>query len=225
MAGPKQFPKAVGDTVFNDDIVPDVIKGDGTTVLATDYGLPSSRIGTIIRATDTLMSRPFVEFTVSTTTVVPRFSAYAEIGCCGGAGAGGGGDYGKNFNAPGGGGGGGSNYLFTTANVTPGNSLTLTVGAGGAANGWAAGSPGGTSTVNGGTFVFNASGGGGGGSSRNAYAGAGANGANPGVAGSYQAGGAGGTTTNGGANGSPGIGYGQNGTPGGAGKIKIRYYN
>lgn len=229
MAGPKQFPKAIGDTPYNDDILPDVIKADGTTILASDYGLPSSRIGTIIRATDTTTSTPFINFTVSTSTSVPRFSAYAEIGAAGGSGAGGGGDYGKNFNGPGGGGGGGSNYAFTTTLVSPGDSITIVIGAGGTCYGFNPGSPGGSSSVTTPLGTFVAGGGGGGGPSRNAYGGAGANGANPGTSGSYQVGGIGGTSTNGGNNGGPGGTY-NNGNPspgafGTAGKVKIRFYN
>jgi len=156
---------------------------------------------------------------------------------CGGGGAGGSGDGGQNNDGPGFG-GGGSNIISQTYSVVPGTVLSISVGeggtglggTGGTARGGLAGRP---TTVTGTGVSFNAVGGGGGGSHPQwgtngevspgvldtiRRAGAGANGAN---SGSYPAGG---TSTNGGANGGDGGPYNQQaGQPGQNGKLTITF--
>lgn len=138
---------------------------------------------------------------------------------CGGAGPGGGGDGGANYNGPGAG-GGGANLISGAYSVTPGQVLTVTVGAAGTPPSFNAqtGTNGIPSTVSG-TGVSFATGAGtaGAGYYAGRAVGIGANGANNGsIPG-------GGTSTNGGANGGSGGGREQGGNPGDNGRVVINY--
>lgn len=141
------------------------------------------------------------------------------ITACGGAGPGGSGDGGTTYNGPGGG-GGGANLISDAYAVTPGQVLTVTVGAAGTPPTYASqtGSNGIPSTVTG-TGVSFATGAGeaGRGYYAGAAGGAGANGANSGGVPTA------GTSTNGGANGGSGGGYYQAGNPGQDGRVVISY--
>ena len=150
---------------------------------------------------------------------------------CGGGGAGGSGDGGANNDGPGFG-GGGANLVTETLAVSPGDVLTVTVGAGGLGRlgGGYAGKP---TTITGPGVNYNVAGGGGGG----AWFGWGGPGEiSPGVLDTTNRGGFGfngandgsrptaGTSTNGGADGGRGGNYNQqHGSPGESGKLTIIY--
>jgi hypothetical protein len=137
-------------------------------------------------------------------TVPPNVFSITVTGH-GGAGGGGGADGGSGFGG-GGGGGGGANRISQTFAVTPGQVLDITVGRGGAggAGPYGTGGTGLPSTVTGTGVSFTAGGGGGGtngGNSGTGFSGIGANGANYSTSSRIQAGG---TSTNGGADGGNG---------------------
>jgi hypothetical protein len=161
----------------------------------------------------------------TTKATVPPFVFSITVTGHGGAGGGGGADGGSNFKG-GGGGGGGANRISQTFAVTPGQVLDITVGRGGAGGGgpYGTGGTGGTSTVTGTGVSFTAgggTGGTGGGNSGTGFGGIGANGAN--YTSSFRVN-AGGTSTNGGANGGNG-GATKNaaGAAGQNGKVTVLY--
>tara|TARA_R110000772_G_scaffold8737_2_gene28922 strand:- start:2950 stop:3660 length:711 start_codon:yes stop_codon:yes gene_type:complete len=175
---------------------------------------------------------------------VPEGIYSISVSGCGGGGAGGSGDGGANNDGPGYG-GGGANIITASYSVSPGDVLSILVGAGGTGAFGARGIAGSPTMISGAGFCFFAAGGGGGASWNGwgpgdqlspAYlnpctglsvaaveggvyrGGLGANGANGG--GRPTAG----TTTNGGANGGTGGNYNmQGGTSGGVGKLSITY--
>jgi len=116
-------------------------------------------------------------FASSGSFVVPDYVNRIRVRAWGAGGGGGGGDDNANF-YPGGGGGGGS-FADGILSVTPGETLTITVGAagvGGAALNAGAGfgtAGGDTKVLRGATPIFTAGGGGGGGGGSNGAAGAG----------------------------------------------------
>jgi hypothetical protein len=137
-------------------------------------------------------------------TVPPNVFSITVTGH-GGGGGGGGADGGSGFKG-GGGGGGGANRISQTFAVTPGQVLDITVGRGGAGGPgpYGTGGAGQPSTVTGTGVSFTAGGGGGGTNGSNSgtgFGGIGANGAN--YTSSFRVN-AGGTSTNGGANGGNG---------------------
>lgn len=163
---------------------------------------------------------------------VPAGVYSINVTACGGGGSGGSGDGGANNSGPGWG-GGGSNLISSVLSVTPGQVLTLVVGAGGLGSYGGGGKAGYPTRVTG-TGVSFISAGGGGGASKDGWGptgeispgvldtvyrgGAGANGANSGVRPTA------GTSTNGGANGGEGGPYNmQAGGNGGNGKLYITY--
>jgi hypothetical protein len=172
-------------------------------------------------------------FTTPGTTnfTVPDGIYSISVQGCGGGGQGGNGDGGANNDGPGGG-GGGSNLITNTYSVTPGLVLTVTVGRGGSEN-LGDGENGLPSTVVGTGVNFSAAGGqGGGGRSgwnggTGARVGLGANGADYPNYNIFSQ--AGGSSTNGGANGGLGGNYNRSdeqarrGFPGGNGRINISY--
>lgn len=159
------------------------------------------------------------------TFTIPNGVTSITVSGCGGGAGGGGSDAGANYNGNGGA-GGGSNIISQTITVTPGQVLSITVGAGGAGGGvYASGTAGVASTVSGTGVSFSAAGGGANNgyvvnSGINGLAGLGANGAN------YQEPRprttAAGTSTNGGANGGSG-GVRGSGGAGQNGKLTITY--
>lgn len=158
---------------------------------------------------------------VSTWTVPVGVTSISVI-ANGGAGGGGGGDAGKNYNGNGVG-GGGANRKTQTIAVTPGQKLTITVGAGGAGGPVGGDGIDGTPSSITGTGVSFTTGAGthGGGYYTGRETGIGADGANNGNNALF--GGAGGTSTNGGANGGAGGGFKRAGGIGGGGKVYITY--
>ncbi|MDO5764128.1 MAG: hypothetical protein Q4P84_00300 [Elusimicrobiales bacterium] len=184
-------------------------------------------------ATATTSSHGSTTITASGTWTVPTGIRSIDIFCVGGGGGGGGayvtrtgssGSYTVDCRAGGGGGGG---YVATKKNiaVTPGTSLTVTVGAGGSAGkylystnstttgGPVTGGTGGTTSVkNGSTVLCSASGGIGGGSGTNAT-----NGGNGGSGGGRGANSSSSSAGNGGSNGGNGIGATTSGTTYGVG--------
>lgn len=158
---------------------------------------------------------------VSTWTVPVGVTSISVI-ANGGAGGGGGGDAGKNYNGNGVG-GGGANRKTQTIAVTPGQKLTITVGAGGAGGPIGGDGIDGTpSSITGAGVSFTTGAGThGGGYYTGRETGIGADGANNGNRALF--GGAGGTSTNGGANGGAGGGFKRAGGIGGGGKVYITY--
>jgi len=100
--------------------------------------------------------------TVGTTNwTVPTGVFSISVDACGGGGGGGGADGGTSYNGNGGGGGGANLKGPQTFSVTPGQVLSITVGAGGAAVGsYARGNPGNPSSVTGTGVSYTADGGG-----------------------------------------------------------------
>lgn len=166
-------------------------------------------------------------FPVGTTAYTIPSGVYSiAVTACGGGGGGGCGDGGSNYQGAGGG-GGGANLISSNYSVTPGQVLTVTVGAfgqGGFFGGNFSGLAGGASTVTGTNVALTAGGGGGGTNGSNAgggFGGIGADGAN--YTSSFRVN-AGGTSNNGGSNG--GIGGNGNSAPGfngENGKVTISY--
>jgi hypothetical protein len=171
-------------------------------------------------------------FTSSGTFTIPSGVASAKVTVVGAGGGGGG--AGATANASGTGGGGGGCAIKWLTGLTPGNTLTVTVGTGGAGSSGAAGATGGSSSVASGTqtiSTISSSGGGGGAANGNAVGATGGTasggdlnftGGNPGIAiATTNAGGGGGNSIfggggNGGFRGSPGSG-GTGGAPGAGG--------
>jgi hypothetical protein len=166
-----------------------------------------------------------------TKAIVPPYVFSITVTGHGGGGSGGIGDGGKNNEGPGYG-GGGSNNITRVYPVTPGQELTINVGAG-AAPGTSGGLAGYPTTITGTGVNFNAAGGGGGsghpgwGGAGESFPGsggvnsAGGQGANGAGAGGYPGGGA---STNGGANGGDGGPYNmRQGTAGQNGKVTVLY--
>lgn len=196
----------------------------------------------VVSATD-------VSFTSSDSWEVPAGVTSIDVIVVGGGGGGGAGRYGGEINPPttcfggGGGGGGGSGYKTeeNSVSVTPGQTLTITVGSGGSGggSGGTAGSSGGASSITGDGVSVSANGGSGGGSgSKGVDGGTGGAGGHNGSAGSNGgvgnccallggAGGSGGAAiySTYGAGGGGGHGYDtySNGCTGGAGYILITY--
>ncbi len=97
-------------------------------------------------AAGTLQTAHITNVTATGTFVVPTGVTYVNVLCLGGGGGGSGGQTGGGFD--GGGGGGAVTPVFATLAVTPGETLTVNVGAGGLAGGINAdGGAGGTSSV------------------------------------------------------------------------------
>ncbi|HRS53676.1 MAG TPA: hypothetical protein P5250_03095 [Bacteroidales bacterium] len=170
------------------------------------------------------------------TFVVPQCASYICIEAWGGGGGGGGGG----SSGGGGGGGGGGGYAQQCYTVTPGISLTITVGGGGnGGSGGSSGSNGGTTSVTGTGISLVANGGNGGGVGPNGTAGSGgsatgyivvngSNGVVGGPSGNPAVGGAGGEGGNGGLGGAGGSGSSPTGAAGngpGGGGGGGGYYN
>lgn len=107
--------------------------------------------------------------TGATSWVVPPGITQISAVCIGGGGGGSGADGGRGESNSGGGGGG---LAYGTIAVTPGETLTVTVGAGGTSGAGNAGTAGGATTIARGVTVLLSGGGGGGGPERNAGVGA-----------------------------------------------------
>lgn len=133
----------------------------------------STTLGWVPVAINALVSLQSVTFTANGTWVVPAGITRVLVSGCGAGGGGGGGYYGAgliNVVAPGGGGGGAGTYDERSMAVTPGETLTVTVGVGGAGGAGgtgvtspAAGFAGSASVVTrgaGGSLKFNGGGGG-----------------------------------------------------------------
>lgn len=97
-----------------------------------------------------LYAQTSIIFDASGTFIAPPCVTSVQVECWGGGGAGGGSCL-LVFNDAGGGGGGGGYTLNPTVSVTPGNSYTITIGAGGTGAVNANGGNGGTTTFNGGS--------------------------------------------------------------------------
>lgn len=156
---------------------------------------------------------------------VPDGVFSVTLQACGGGGGGGSADAGSGYNGDGGG-GGGSNIVATTISVTPGQTFSYSVGAGGAGapGSYNSGNPGGSSTISGTAGSVTSDGGGGGtsgGNSGTGFGGIGGSGAN--YTSSFRVN-AGGTSTNGGVSGGRGgIGSGAGGLAGENGFVKFIY--
>jgi len=129
----------------------------------TSIKIPDSELG-IIKLNSNL--RTATVFTASGSYVVPDNVSYIRVIACGGGGGGGGG---QNGPIAGGGGGAGAPIFEGIVDVTPGDTLTITIGAGGVGgvngSGGAPGSAGGVTTVSGtglSLVVLGGTGGGGG---------------------------------------------------------------
>ncbi|MEO8416708.1 MAG: SprB repeat-containing protein [Ginsengibacter sp.] len=140
---------------------------------------------------------------------VPAGVTSIKVEVWGGGGGGGAANSGFFGNGAGGGGGGGA-YKTATLSVTPGNTFTITTGAGGTAGNGNAGGTGGTTTVTGVAGTVSANGGGGGG-----YGNAGNGSAGTASTGGNFNGGAGGAANGNGAGGGGGAGNNGNGAAGG----------
>ncbi|MEZ5108377.1 MAG: hypothetical protein R2829_05315 [Bacteroidia bacterium] len=114
---------------------------------------------TFIFWANNLLAQTTQTFTSSGTFTVPAGVYSVKVEAWGGGGAGGGVDGASGTYRAGGGGGGGAFVLNNSVSVTPGNNITVTVGAGGTGVTAADGNPGGHSSFGG---LFNANGGAGG---------------------------------------------------------------
>ena len=130
--------------------------------LLTAAGLPLDGSATVLQAVEILIAKAprFTNeqgFNASGTFTMPAGTYFIRVRLYAG---GGGGGYG---NSAGGGGGGGGGYAEGIFAVTPGETLTITVGSGGAGgvNGTGAATGGATAILTGGTTLCSATGGGG----------------------------------------------------------------
>ncbi len=119
----------------------------------------SAFVLTLIFWANNLLAQTTQTFTSSGTFTVPAGVYSVKVEAWGGGGAGGGVDGASGTYRAGGGGGGGAFVLNNSVSVTPGNNITVTVGAGGTGVTAADGNPGGQSSFGG---LVNANGGAGG---------------------------------------------------------------